>query len=245
MKKSDLEFVSSVAKIKNRVAVKKYYFEDLPKDAQSLAFTVSNLETLRQIEMVKKSLENAISKGESFSSWRDNLDVSVIQSLSQARLETVYRTNVNNVYNQSTRYNAVTSDVTPYLMYDAVGDERTRPEHMKLDGVIKRADTKFWDKYTPPLGFNCRCGVIPLSKEDAESRGISTRSVDSFIEPEDLFGSQKMGDIKTQVSKEAERAIKELPNSALKSKFIEAQENIRSQVDIWWQKEKHNFEQGE
>lgn len=531
MKKSDLDYSSAAAKIQNRVAVKKYYYETLPKDVQSLSFTVSNLETLRQVEMVKRSLANAIEKGESFESWKSNLDVSVLESLSNARLETVYRTNINNVYNQSARYNAVTSDVTPYLMYSAVGDERTRPEHMKLDGTIKRADSIFWDKYTPPLGFNCtasyqnvsgdftkcfrslykgnmirielksgkiirgvtpnhpmmasvgfisakdikrgdklaldnrevkglnlsveknnydlvtsssnrfksfflhrfsfkkstsfhfyndiksmnkevdvvtidgllprdveifkapsnfilklannaakffsfsifgkaaaiksyatffknsfregfgyskfvgdlsstskfifveafgfffdlfnvfsekflrrnipsrnassmessidrvstdpelttkfqnaitrvvkfdevvkvqvynyfgfvydfesihglvitdgvitgncRCGVIPLSKEEAQVRGISTRSVDSFIEPEDLFGNQKMGDIKTQVSREAEKAIKELPNSTLKSKFKEAQENIRAQVDIWWQKEKHNFE---
>lgn len=243
MKKSEFEFVNAIAKIKNRVAVKKYYYEDLPQDIKSLSFTVSNLETLRQVEMVKRSLDNAIEKGESFKSWRDNLDTSVIESLSHARLETVYRTNVNTVYNQSTRFNAFTSDVTPYLMYDAVGDERTRPEHMKLDGTIKRADSKFWDKYTAPLGFNCRCGVIPLSKEEAESRGISKRSNNSFPEPEDMFGSSKMGDITTQVSKQTEKAIESMPNSALKSKFIEAQDNVRTLVDIWWQKEKDIFKQ--
>ena len=62
MKKSDLEFVAAVAKIKNRVAVKKYYFDELPQEIRSLAFTVSNLETLRQIEMVEQSLNNAIEK---------------------------------------------------------------------------------------------------------------------------------------------------------------------------------------
>lgn len=242
MKKSDLDFTNAVAKIKNRVAVKDYYFDELPQDIRSLAFTVSNLETLRQVEMVKTSLANAMEKGESFKSWRDNLDTEVITSLSNARLETVYRTNVNSVYNQSTRYNAFTSDVTPYLMYDAVGDERTRPEHMRLDGTIKRADSSFWDKYTPPLGFNCRCGVIPLSKDQADEMGISTRGIDSFPEPEDLFGKSKMGDVTSQVSKEAEKAIERLPNSALKSKFQDAQENIRSLVDIWWQKNKNIFE---
>lgn len=242
MKKSDLDFVASVAKIKNRVSVKDYYFESLPQEIRSLAFTVSNLETLRQIELVKQSLNNAIEKGESFSTWRDNLDVSVIQSLSNARLETVYRTNVHAVYNQSTRYNAATSDVTPYLMYDAVGDERTRPEHMKLDKTIKKADSAFWDTYTPPLGYNCRCGVIPLSKSQAKDMGISTASVDSFFDPSDGFGKGKMGDITTQVSKAASEAIDAMPNSALKSKFQEAQENVSSLVDIWWQKEKDIFE---
>lgn len=240
MKKSDLDFVNSVSKIRNRVAVKDYYFEKLPQDLRSLSFTVSNLETLRQIEIVKKSLDNAIEQGESFTTWRDNLDLSIIENLSRARLETVYRTNVSSVYNQSTRYNAVTSDVTPYMMYSAIGDDRTRPEHMKLDGVVKKGDSIFWDKYTPPLGFNCRCSAVPISKSDADAQGISKRSADSFPEPE--FGKSKLGDVKSQVSRDAEAAIAALPNSPLKTKFKEAQENISSLVDIWWHKEKTNFE---
>lgn len=242
IKKSDFDFVSAVAKIKNRVSVKSYYFESLPKDIRSLAFTVSNLETLRQIEMVKKSLDNAIDSGESFASWRDNLDTEVIKSLSNARLETVYRTNVHSVYNQSTLFNAVTSDVTPYLMYDAVGDERTRPEHMQLDGTIKKGDSDFWRKYTPPLGYNCRCGIIPLSKEQAQSMGVSRKSESSFPDPEQGFGTNKMGDVTSQVSKAAENAIKSLPPSELKSKFKAAQENVSTLVDIWWQKNKTYFE---
>lgn len=242
MKKSDVEYVASVARIKNRVAVKKYYYEDLPKDIRSLAFTVSNLETLRQIELVKRSLQNAIDKGDSFKTWRDNLDLDVIRNLSNARLETVYRTNVNNVYNQSTRFNAFTSGVTPYLMYSAVGDERTRPEHLKLDGTIKRADSAFWDKYTPPLGYNCRCGVVPMTKEYAESAGISKKSNDSFPEPE--FGKQKMGDVLSASSKATEDAISSMKPSRLKSKFKESQENISSLVDIWFSKNDDLFNQG-
>lgn len=242
MKKSDLEFISVVAKIKNRVAVKDYYFDKLPKDIRSLAFTVSNLETLRQVEMVQKSLQNALDKGESFETWKANLDVSVIQSLSQARLETVYRTNVHSVYNQSTRFNSFTSGVTEYLMYDAVDDERTRPQHMELNGTIKRADSDFWNTHTPPLGFNCRCGCIPMSKSDAESRGISKKSNKSFPDAEEGFGNKKMGDVLSQVSKDAENAISNMPKSTLKSKFQDAQDNIKSLVDIWFNKNKSYFE---
>ena len=50
-------------------------------------------------------------------------------------------------------------------MYDAVGDERTRPEHMKLEGVIKKADSAFWDKYSAPLGFNCTASFQNVSGE--------------------------------------------------------------------------------
>lgn len=243
MKKKDAELTASVARIKNRVAVSEYYYNQLPKDIRSLAFTVANLETLRQIEMVKRSLDNATQNGNSFETWKANVDTEVLTNLSNARLETVYRTNVHNVYNQSTRYNAATSRVTPYLMYTAIGDERTRPEHQKLNGVIKRADSKFWDEFTPPIDFNCRCGTIPMTKEDADEIGISTKGVDAFTKPPNGFGSNKMGDVLSSVNKETEKAIDSLSNkSPYKKKFQDAQENIKSLVDIWFDKTKNIFE---
>lgn len=240
MTKKDIELVNTVARLQNRVGVPKYYYEDLPKDVRSLAFTVADLESFRAISLIKQSLDNATQEGLSFESWKDTVDDFTLQKLSEARLETVYRTNTHNVYNQSTRYNAATSRVTPYLMYTAVNDERTQPEHMELDGTIKRADSVFWDKFTPPLRYNCRCGTIPLSKEDAEEMGISTRSADSFDEP--LFGKQKMGDIKSQVSKETERAISKMKPSNLKDSFEYAQDSISSMVDIWYDSNKNIFE---
>lgn len=241
MNKSDTELVNSVASLENRVAVSKYYFDDLPRQIRALSFTVSNLETLRQIQMVQKSLENAIDEGASFETWKDTLPRDIFKQLSDARLETVYRTNTHTVYNQSTRYNALTSDVTPYLLYSAVGDERTRPEHQALDGIVKKADSKFWDKYTPPLSFNCRCSTIPLSKEDAKEYGISPRSTDSFPEPE--FGVNKMGDVLSGASDQAEKAISKMPRSSLRSKFEAAQESIKSSVDLWYEKNKTIFKQ--
>lgn len=239
MRRSEIDYTASVAKLQNRVAVKKYYFEDLPKDLKELSFTVSNLETLRQIQMVKRSLENALEDGFSFLQWKEQLDTSIIEQLSHARLETVYRTNLGVVYGQSTRYNAYTSDVTPYLMYSSTNDDRTRPSHAKLDGLIKRADSKFWDKYTPSWDYNCRCDVIPLSKEDAEERGITkgTPTVD-----EDGFGSRKLGNMTGGVESDLDAAINKMPdNSPYKAKFKESQSNVSSLVDIWYEKNKHIF----
>ena len=54
------------------------------------------------------------------------------------------------------------SQSMPYLQYQAVMDSNTRPEHAALNGVIKRIDSDFWDKYYPPNGWGCRCEVIQL-----------------------------------------------------------------------------------
>ncbi|MBO7438259.1 MAG: minor capsid protein [Bacteroidales bacterium] len=50
----------------------------------------------------------------------------------------------------------------PYLQYQAVMDANTRAEHAALNGVIKRYDDDFWDKYYPPNGWGCRCEVVQL-----------------------------------------------------------------------------------
>ena len=241
MKEKDIQFTNSVAMLQNRVSIPKYYFEQLPQDVRSLAFTISGLETARHIDLIKRSLDNAIEQGYSFLEWKNRLDTLTLKILSEARLETVYRTNTATVYNQSARYNAITSDVTPYLMYTAVNDERTRPEHAALDETIKRADSKFWDQYTPPLGYNCRCGTIPLSGEEAQEYGIDKKSIDRFPEIEDGFNNKKMGDIKTAVAKETERTIKAMPKGKLRDRFLEAQDSIRGLVDVWYSKNKSVF----
>lgn len=153
--KKEVSFEYALDLLENRVAVQKYYYDELPKDLKKLSFYVSGLEKLREIELIKSSLSNAVANGYSFAEWKDSVDEEAFKNLSEARLQTVYRNNVNNVYNQSLRYNAGTSDVTPYLQYTAIGDSDTRPSHLKLDGTIKRADSEFWDRYTPPIGHNC------------------------------------------------------------------------------------------
>lgn len=48
----------------------------------------------------------------------------------------------------------------PYWEYKTTGDNRVRPEHRKLDGLILPADDPRWDKIFPPNGWKCRCYVV-------------------------------------------------------------------------------------
>lgn len=237
MKAKDVDYGVSVDELKGRVAVPRYYFDVLPKEIRELAFTVSDLESLRTINLIKKSLANAIEEGFSFDTWKTTLPKAALKGLSQARLENVYRTNIGVVYGQSTRYNAVTSDVTPYLMYSATGDDRTRESHMKLDGVVKRADSKFWDKYMPSWDYQCRCDAVPISEARAKEMGITKGTP---IIDDDGFGVRKLGNVSGGVEKDLNKAIKSL-DGEFKEKFEEAQTNRKSLVDIWFEKNKDIF----
>lgn len=50
----------------------------------------------------------------------------------------------------------------PFLQYQCVMDDNTRPEHASLHGIIKRIDDPFWDEFMPPNGWGCRCEAIQL-----------------------------------------------------------------------------------
>lgn len=54
-----------------------------------------------------------------------------------------------------------------YLEYNTVGDTRVRADHEVLDGKTYPKEHSFWDKFYPPLNWNCRCTVIPgLARND-------------------------------------------------------------------------------
>lgn len=241
-----VNFKQSLNILRDRVAVPKTYYEDLPKELRAMSFYVSGLEKLREVEIIQNSLGNAINKGFSFKEWKDRLDFDGLKNLSDARLETVFRNNTNTVYNQSMRFNAGTSDVTPYLMYSAVGDADTRPSHQQLDGIIKRADSVFWDKFTAPLDHNCRCGLINLTEEEAQDMGISTRSVGSFKNI-DMFDDEKesgYGDFLSSSKNAAQRAVDNRPDKdPFKSSFQNSLNKVDQKVDIWWEDVKNIFEE--
>jgi SPP1 gp7 family putative phage head morphogenesis protein len=67
-----------------------------------------------------------------------------------------------------------------YLEYNTVGDDRVRPEHKALDGIIRPVDDNFWNNYMPPNGWRCRCDV--LQHDDVP--GIT--SLKGFKQPQDV-----------------------------------------------------------
>lgn len=52
-----------------------------------------------------------------------------------------------------------TKEVLPFLEYSTVGDDRVRPDHQDLEGIVRPVDDSFWDIYYPPNGWGCRCDV--------------------------------------------------------------------------------------
>ena len=49
--------------------------------------------------------------------------------------------------------------VPPYLMYDAIEDDRVRPTLLQWNGKVIPVDDAFWKQYFPPNGWNFNPGT--------------------------------------------------------------------------------------
>src|SRR6185295_9984006 len=47
----------------------------------------------------------------------------------------------------------------PLWQYHTAGDDRVRPTHAVLNGLILPGNHEFWNDHFPPWSFNCRCAV--------------------------------------------------------------------------------------
>lgn len=150
----------------------EYYSLDLT--SRQYASTVSYLAGLDQIESVLSSAYKVLESGGTFADFQKLVDESGIE-LSEAHLDNVFRTNIQNAYARGKwSHQQQNKDKRPYLEYMAINDSRVRPSHLALDGVIRHIDDPFWQKYYPTNGFRCRCTTTAITEKQAIRKGITS-----------------------------------------------------------------------
>lgn len=170
-----------------------FAWQDVWQQEHEAAFTVAKMMDLDLLRDVRAAVDKAIAEGKTFREFRQDIEPTLhdagwwgrkemidpasgekreVQLGSVRRLRTIFRVNMQTAYAagdwKQIEDNAQTA---PYLMYDAIDDGRTRPEHKAWDGTVLRWDDPWWDTHRPPNGWNCRCSVIQLSARDFERMG--------------------------------------------------------------------------
>lgn len=169
-------------------------YRDMMGAEHARAFTVAKMMDADLLADVKASLDEALAKGMPFKAWADTIvptlqakgwwgRKSVVDPLtgqtivaglgSPSRLQTIYRTNMQSAY-AAGAWDAIVdqADLAPFLLYDALDDHRTREEHAAWDGTVLPITDSWWSTHYPPNGWNCRCSVIQLSKDDLDDMGL-------------------------------------------------------------------------
>lgn len=163
----DVPPVEAIDYFKRKKVVTKTEFEKLDRQAKSAAFTVGGIYQQDILEAFKQEITNALETGQTqkyvINQFKEILDGAGHKELGDFHLETIVRSNMMTAYGVGRRKQLEeTSDLLPFWQRNAVGDNRTRPKHRALDGIIYPANHEFWDDHFCPDDFNCRCSIIAL-----------------------------------------------------------------------------------
>lgn len=162
------------------------------------SFTVAKAARLDVLTAVRGALDRVLSEGESFQAFRERLEPElvrlgwwgqkievdpetgkkrVVQLGSPRRLRTIFQTNLATAAAHG-QWQSIQrlKEAAPYLMYDAVLDGATRPEHQAWDGIVLPVDDPWWSTHYPPNGWNCRCSVQQLSADDLDRYGLKVHT---------------------------------------------------------------------
>lgn len=196
-----------------------FAWQDVWRQEHDAAFTVAKMMDVDLLRDVRAALDKAIAEGQTFEMFRDQLEPRLVQAGwwgraemtdpatgetqrvqlgSPRRLRTIFRTNLQTAYaaGQWAEIQETKADA-PYLMYDAVDDDRTREEHAAWDNTVLPADDPWWQSHMPPNGWNCRCSVIQLSADQAASMGLATARA-APVSPTTQYTNPRTGEV-TQV----------------------------------------------
>jgi len=157
-------------------------YRDVWGKAHAQAFTCARVADLKILKDVHEHLHEVMTSGATKKEFRNEMIELLTKkgwydpekwgekkpSLLAWHLDIIYRNNLATSF-QVGRYDQLqqTKAVLPYWQYKSVQDASTRPEHALMHNQIYHANDKFWSRWYPPNGYNCRCFVVSLSEEKA------------------------------------------------------------------------------
>jgi SPP1 gp7 family putative phage head morphogenesis protein len=186
------EFEEAVRAFRRRVPMPDWKWDALTQAEREFAFKVAGAAQADLATEAWEAMDRAIAEGTTLDAFKKQVGAQLEAAWGRkdpARLETIFRTNALGAYNAGRHEILSHPEVRkarPYLRFDGIDDDRQTEICAALDGTIRPADDPFWHTHSPPLHFQCRSVLVPLSEEEAEEEGIDTKGPD--VDADDGFG---------------------------------------------------------
>jgi SPP1 gp7 family putative phage head morphogenesis protein len=158
-------------------------FDRLAAEAKRNAFTVARATTLDAVERVREAVRRDLEEGGTRAEFGGRVEAALGSgALADHELDALYRTQTARAAAAGQR--AVLDDVLVrdefvYLLWSATHDGRVDPDHLAMEKAglngtaVYRADDPIFNTHFPPIRWNCRCQVFPLSVADAAEYGCA------------------------------------------------------------------------
>lgn len=138
-------------------------------------FTAPGIDDIPTLQQLRQQVSDSLAMGESLYNFRKKLSDDL--QLKRHEVETLYRTNTKQAYDEGLNKTLEKPHVNErfgYVLYVATRDNRVRSSHWELDGLVAKVGSPLHKIFLAARAdWNCRCGLIPLTYEQAKARGVS------------------------------------------------------------------------
>lgn len=161
--------------LKGKVTLPASDVEHFTTLERAAVFSAAGIDDAVILNDLQSAVADSLALGEDFRTFRKKADEKF--GLTRSQLETTYRTHTKQAYlagMEQTLSQPAVQEAFPYVRYAATADTRVRDSHWELDGMVARRGSPLHQLMLSALAdYNCRCTLIPLSKEDGSSRKLS------------------------------------------------------------------------
>jgi SPP1 gp7 family putative phage head morphogenesis protein len=173
----------AIEAIQSKPAIVREVFDGLLPELRARAFTITGIQAADVLQRVQDEIAS-LPEGTPWDEAKQNIVDTLDPYLGDAaeqRAELLLRTHGFQAF-QSATWNIAQKDAdTIALQYMTMEDDRVRPTHEVLDGIIVPKNDPFWKLHFPPWEWGCRCRVRPMNIDLINAQ----RATDRNKNPED------------------------------------------------------------
>lgn len=170
---------------RRKVALTSDQFERLSAEQRAQAVRIAKVNNARLVQRAREILETHIRDGTPWADVRRTLmelfDTAGIPRPAVGRIRLIFHQNTMQAYSAARRETLDQPHVAeafPYRRYATVGNgtpgvRRVRAEHAVLHGKIFAWNDPFWDRFTPPWDYGCRCTFAALTAGQVKARRVT------------------------------------------------------------------------
>lgn len=179
VKYGSMPFNKAVDLFRDKLNIPTSGWTDIYEQQHARAFVVAGAMKADLLSDLRSSVDKVVADGISLDEFRKQFDDIVdrhgwgYNGGRNWRTRVIYETNLYQSH-QAGRYAQMqqVKRTRPYWRYrhnDAV--EHPRPDHLKWNNMVLRADDPWWNTHYPTNGWGCKCFVETLSERDMQRLG--------------------------------------------------------------------------
>lgn len=189
-----LPFEEAIQAFLARRLISPEEYRQMSARARAMAFSVSRMTSTELVKRVQSVLGRTLEDGGTYREFVASVRTGEVDlgitSTNPGYLANIFRTNTASSYGAG-RLRQLTDPVVvaarPFLEFRTARDSRvsTGPEgHAQLEGVVFEQSDPGWREFSPPLRWQCRCGIVARRSEDVDrSRVVAASSLPRITAP--------------------------------------------------------------